>query len=63
MNKSCHAQLKKQKREKKNNMKITIIHYLEMKLKSHVHTKTNKQAKTMSKKEKQIVYYKEKLQT
>ena len=44
MNTSCHVQLKKQWREKKNDMKIMIIYYLEMKLKSQVHTKTNKQA-------------------
>ena len=62
MNTSCHAQLKKQKRQKKNDLKITIISYLEVKLKSQVHTKTNNQAKTKSKNEKQIICYKQKLQ-
>ena len=62
MNTSCHAQLKKQKSEKKKNLKITIISYLEVKLKSQVHTKTNNQAKTKSKNEKQIICYKQKLQ-
>ena len=35
----------KQKREKKNDLKITIIYYLEMKLKSQVHTKTKQPSK------------------